>query len=1185
MHTKRIDSSRRRGLLLPAALCCVAICRAFAQDVVVDAPTTLEQTVTPETIEQARAALNAQEGLEEAAKNQILALYDEAQKQLTLGEDSKAKAAEYDRLREEAPTLATELQAQLAEPPATDLKLPAETTPLVQLEVELSSAEAEYREKQDTFEQLLREPSQRRQRRREIPAQQADVRKRIQEARTTAAENTTQNGERPEATSARRMVAQARVYALTQELSALERELLFYDARSSVITLRQEVGQRKLSYAEKRFKALQDRTQASRKEEAQAAAAEARQALQETVGQDERIRDMALDLAETNAELAAMRTGDEGLTERIEQASKNLQAENARLERLNQAYQEVIDRVASGGLNPAVGVLMRQQKSDLPDQRRLIRDIDERQDLISTVEQEQGEFRSIRIQLRETEENFQVRLEELSADLTDLEKYKLRSVITSLIQSQRDTLDALELDYDRYLTELLALSSAQQNLLEQAELFEDYINENILWIGGEPPISVETPQDTLRALTWLGDPSASLAVPASIFRFRHTNVVLHFGLSLVILCLFFFRHRALRDLKKHAKSAKDRRNTDHAPTVQALVLSLFSAIWLPAFLYWFGWTLGSGAGNVDQSVATGSGLMAAAPLLFLPELARILLRPNGLLAAHFGWPAKHVASARRSISVMLIAAIPLATLYLLFENQDNPSYKESAGRLALIALLLVTAATTYRLSGLAKRGMLELRRHNWYTDRERTRIVVRVLITALPVSLAIVASTGYLYSAQQLSERLYITLALLMSIAVVIGMIRRWLLLTRRRIAIEQARRRREALRAEAEKKAAAAKKAREEGTEIHPAASTLTEATVQVDAELSDEELDIVRVDTQTQSLVRSGAFLALVVGMWFIWADFVPALNILNDFTAWRVEDTIQNEITLDDGSVRVESIPTVRNITYAHLGMAIFMIAITVAAVRNLPGLLEIILLQRLKMGAGERYATLSIVRYALTAIGGVMAFNSIGIGWERVQWLVAALSVGLGFGLQEIFANFVSGLILLFERPVRVGDTVTIGNLSGTVTQIRIRATTITDWDRKELIVPNREFVTGQLINWSLSDTVLRVTIPVGIAYGSDTKKAMDVMYKAVGSAANALKDPPPQVCFLGFGDSSLDFEIRVFCQSVEHFIPLKHELHLAIDSGFREANIEIPFPQRDVHFRTKMDVVQHGESRPVDAPEA
>jgi potassium efflux system protein len=183
----------------------------------------------------------------------------------------------------------------------------------------------------------------------------------------------------------------------------------------------------------------------------------------------------------------------------------------------------------------------------------------------------------------------------------------------------------------------------------------------------------------------------------------------------------------------------------------------------------------------------------------------------------------------------------------------------------------------------------------------------------------------------------------------------------------------------------------------------------------------------------------------------------------------------------------------------------------------------------------------------------------------------MTVGLGFGLQEIFGNFISGLIILMERPVRIGDTVTVGDITGTVTRIQIRATTIRDWDRKELVVPNKEFITGKLINWSLSDPILRLVIPVGIAYGSDTKLAHETLLKVAAEHPNVLDEPEPKSLFMGFGDSSLMFELRVFIPSVEYYIPVIDEVHTAIDEAFRKAKIEIAFPQRDLHVRSIRDV--------------
>lgn len=155
----------------------------------------------------------------------------------------------------------------------------------------------------------------------------------------------------------------------------------------------------------------------------------------------------------------------------------------------------------------------------------------------------------------------------------------------------------------------------------------------------------------------------------------------------------------------------------------------------------------------------------------------------------------------------------------------------------------------------------------------------------------------------------------------------------------------------------------------------------------------------------------------------------------------------------------------------------------------------------------------------------------------------------------------------KQPVRVDDVVTVGDVTGRVAKIKIRATTIRRWDQRELIVPNKEFITGKLINWTLTDNVLRRDFPVGIAYGSDIRKAERILYDIAQSDPRVLKDPAPVVLFKGFGDSSLEFELRVYHSGTDYLLKVWHDINVAIDDRFREAGIEIAFPQRDVHVRS------------------
>jgi potassium efflux system protein len=183
--------------------------------------------------------------------------------------------------------------------------------------------------------------------------------------------------------------------------------------------------------------------------------------------------------------------------------------------------------------------------------------------------------------------------------------------------------------------------------------------------------------------------------------------------------------------------------------------------------------------------------------------------------------------------------------------------------------------------------------------------------------------------------------------------------------------------------------------------------------------------------------------------------------------------------------------------------------------------------------------------------------LGGSWSQVQWLVAALSVGLGFGLQEIFANLVSGIILLFERPIRVGDTVTISGVTGKVSRIQMRATTLLDADQKELVVPNKTFITSQLVNWTLSDATTRIIFPIYIAYGADVDLAHKIMLEAVRATPLVLEDPGPGVVFVGFGAETLEFSIRAYVNELANRLPVTHNLHINLEKALTANNIPMP----------------------------
>jgi potassium efflux system protein len=252
---------------------------------------------------------------------------------------------------------------------------------------------------------------------------------------------------------------------------------------------------------------------------------------------------------------------------------------------------------------------------------------------------------------------------------------------------------------------------------------------------------------------------------------------------------------------------------------------------------------------------------------------------------------------------------------------------------------------------------------------------------------------------------------------------------------------------------------------------------------------------------------------------------------------------------------------------LMMAVALVFGTLTVSARLPGLLQLTVLERIPMDHGGRQAIAILVRYSVTLIGLLVACQMLHISWISVQWLAAAMTVGLGFGLQEIFANLVSGLIILFERPIRLGDLVTVGTVTGNVTRMQMRATTITDFDRREMIVPNKTFITDNVINWTLSDPISRVVLPVGVAYGTDVQKTQAILLRIARRCALVMNEPPPSTLFRGFGDSTLNIELRVFIPKRDFYTEVVNELNNAIIREFSRYKIEIAFPQRDLHIRS------------------
>ncbi len=395
------------------------------------------------------------------------------------------------------------------------------------------------------------------------------------------------------------------------------------------------------------------------------------------------------------------------------------------------------------------------------------------------------------------------------------------------------------------------------------------------------------------------------------------------------------------------------------------------------------------------------------------------------------------------------------------------------------------------------------------------------------------AAAGYFVAAGYFFGRMLMSLFLALGAAMLYGLMALWVQVQRARLAHRH--------RGEAP---AGGADAGEEGSEA---------------TELQPPHLDVAAIGDRTRALLSLCVTLLLLTAIWWVWRDAVPVLSGIADQKLWSYT-------ALVDGK------PVTQAVDFGHLVLAVVVTVAIAVAIRNVGALLDIVLLQRLAVQPDATYAIKVIARYALAGVGILLVSSLLAIQWNNVQWLIAALGVGLGFGLQEIVANFISGIIVLAERPIRIGDVVTVDNVTGTVFRIRARATAVVDFDNKEVIIPNKEFITGRVVNWTLTSQTTRLLIKVGVAYGSDVAQVQRVLLDAVRANPDVLADPAPSVYFLNFGDSSLDFEIRAYVDAFGKRLRVHHEINLEVVRVLAEIGVSIPFPQRDLHIRSAAGLV-------------
>ena len=516
-----------------------------------------------------------------------------------------------------------------------------------------------------------------------------------------------------------------------------------------------------------------------------------------------------------------------------------------------------------------------------------------------------------------------------------------------------------------------------------------------------------------------------------------------------------------------------------------------------------------------------------------------MLRPNGIAYRHFNMPQSSNAVFRKILkhSVWVIGLL-LNTSIFNNATEYGIAYDVIGQAMTVLVLLsvLFVVVPGFRM------GIATYQKAASYRRDAKPMLLglVRILLVLAPIALIVLIVMGYYYTASQIIEHLVASYFAIVTWIIIRNMVYRGFNVSSRRLSY----RRLQEKRALAQAKAQAQQNGQEQTVETEDSALVL-----------QDDAISVSDIKNQMLKITDLVLWTALFGLLYWVWSDLVTVAYYLKEITLW------QQATTTEAGTV-------MESITLLNLLVAMIVLIVTYILVKNLGGLLETLVFSNLNLSQGTPYTITTIFTYLLIIIGASIAFASLGMSWSKLQWLFTALSVGLGFGMQEIFGNFVSGIIILFERPVRVGDMVTIGSFNGTVSKIRIRATTLIDNDRKEVIVPNKAFITERVVNWALTSSMTRLVISVGVAYGSDLELVKRLLLQAAEENEAVLKDPAPAAYFLTFGASTLDHELRVYVGQLSDRIRTIDALNRRIDELFMAINIEIAFNQLDIFIKNQ-----------------
>lgn len=907
----------------------------------------------------------------------------------------------------------------------------------------------------------------------------------------------------------------------------LNEELNSHPQRYALLQLRREIKTLEIEDLAASISNLSDKLKLARNSEVRQLESEVEKESQKLDTENETI----IQLRKDNVSYASDKSE---LTEELSKYESLVESEEAAMEAFRKEFESFQREIGDGGSDNIIAEVLLDslQRSE----QRIQKGFSDDEAIQDLRKSKQQRFKYERLIADNIQFESSVRKKTSNTDLNDADRTKL----LELLSNQLDLLKGLEEGERKLALEIAKIISIQDQFSRLLKGNVKFINRHLMWVPTSRPL-----WNYSQSMEVLKNEFPAMKERSRIIfsRIKDESALLEFVILvlayLVIMSYLFANSKSLlRHLDKNSELVRRISTDKFVYTFQSIVISFLlplrvSLIFLFASIWFF---------RQFEALSLGGGF--AYGLLFVWAsihwhlFIKLLARQNNIFDCHFKWRNDFYSKGVSNLKWFLPLFSSIGLIIVVSEISGDAVLREIV--IAPVIILFVVILTLYYHSSIGPKG---INIKEFFARSEVGWLMRfcgfwRAAGYIIPVSLLFLSAFGYQYASYNIGVRVLVSVVFLDLGFLLYFSGVRWFLVKERKVALEKALEKRRSHMEQSSEK---------DKNQIQPPL-VVDEA----------EEFDLSQVQGQTRSFLKSLFSLYALFGVWLLWADFFPALEFLEQVKLWSYS-VMEGEQSID------------KWISLFDVILLFVVIVLTTTAARNIPGVIEIILLERLPLQAGVRYALTTVFQYIVVATGLIIIFNALGFKFEQFSWILAALSLGLGFGLQEVVANFVCGILLLLERPIRVGDIVTVGGTTGVVSKIRIRATTVTDWDRKEFIVPNKEFITGKILNWTLSNKLNRVVIKVGVAYGTNLEHCFKVTREILESHDDILKDPSPMITFDGFLDSSLSITIRFFLANLDRRLGVTNEIHTQIHDRYMEEGIEIPFPQRDINITSSSDL--------------